>query len=188
MTQQDVQTLCGRIDALLMEKETVAVAIDGDSCAGKTTLAAQLSKRYGADAVHMDDFYLPLSLRTPERYAEPGGNFHRERFLSQVVPHLHDGAEFSYGILSTADFQIHETRRIRASRLRIIEGSYSLHPALRREYDLAVFLKATADQQRERVIRRNGEEKLRDFLERWIPLEKAYHKAFCVEETADLIF
>ena len=188
MTQRDFAVLCERIDRLLSEKETVAVAIDGDSCAGKTTLAARLSERYGVDAIHMDDFYLPLSLRTPERYAEPGGNVHRERFLREVAPHLHDAAAFSYGILSTADFQIHESRKIGASRLRIVEGSYSQHPELRAFYDLTVFLKATASEQRERVLQRNGEEKLPMFLGRWIPLEKAYHAAYRVEENADLIF
>ena len=66
MTQRDFAELCERIDRLLSEKETVAVAIDGDSCAGKTTLAARLSERYGVDAIHMDDFYLPLSLRRDE--------------------------------------------------------------------------------------------------------------------------
>ena len=187
MTNMEYEALCERIDRLLSEKETAAVSIDGDSCAGKTTLAAMLSERYGVDVIHMDDFYLPLFLRTPERYKEPGGNVHRERFLLEVVPHLHDGAAFSYGILSTADFQIHEFRRIGASRLRIVEGSYSQHPSLRENYDLTIFLKASEKEQRDRVVKRNGEEKLNDFLNRWIPLEKAYHKAFCVEENADLI-
>ena len=173
-------------DRILAEQKYI-ISIDGPCGSGKSTIAEELRRETACNVLHMDDFYLPLFLRTPERYKEPGGNVHRERFLLEVVPHLHDGAAFSYGILSTADFQIHEFRRIGASRLRIVEGSYSQHPSLRENYDLTVFLKASEKEQRDRVVKRNGEEKLNDFLNRWIPLEKAYHKAFCVEENADLI-
>ena len=44
------------------------IAIDGRCAAGKTTLAARLAKELGGDVIHMDDFFLPLELRTEERF------------------------------------------------------------------------------------------------------------------------
>ena len=72
------------------------IAIDGRCAAGKTTLAARLVKELGGDVIHMDDFFLPPALRTPERRSEPGGNVHYERFLTEVLPNLRSGRPFSY--------------------------------------------------------------------------------------------
>ena len=59
------------------------IAIDGRSAAGKTTLAEELLAVTGGDILHMDDFFLPPELRTAQRYSEPGGNIHRERFQEE---------------------------------------------------------------------------------------------------------
>ena len=44
------------------------------------------------------------------------------------------------------------------ARLNIVEGSYSLHPALEPYYDLSVFLEISPESQRRRVLERNGPE------------------------------
>ena len=67
------------------------IAIDGRCAAGKTTLAARLAKELGGDVIHMDDFFLPLELRTEERFREPGGNVHYERFKTEVLKPLEAG-------------------------------------------------------------------------------------------------
>ena len=64
------------------------IALDGRCASGKTTLAKDAAELFGASAVHMDDFYLPLALRTEERLGTPGGNVHYERFLTDVIPAL----------------------------------------------------------------------------------------------------
>lgn len=38
--------------------------------------------------IHMDDFFLPLEMRTPQRLQQPGGNVHYERFLETVLKPL----------------------------------------------------------------------------------------------------
>lgn len=48
------------------------IAMDGRAAAGKTTLAEELAVTLGGAVVHMDDFFLPGELRTPERLAAPG--------------------------------------------------------------------------------------------------------------------
>lgn len=61
------------------------VAIDGRSASGKTTLVNALAEQFHTSVVHMDDFFLPVELRTPERFAMPGGNVHFERFQEEFL-------------------------------------------------------------------------------------------------------
>ena len=70
-----------RIDELMAQKDQVIIAIDGNCTAGKTTLAGMLAEVYDCNVFHMDDFFLRPEQRTPERYAEIGGNVDYERFM-----------------------------------------------------------------------------------------------------------
>ena len=64
------------------------IAIDGRCAAGKTTLAARLAKELGGDVIHMDDFFLRVEQRTPERMKEVGGNVDYERFEKTVLEQI----------------------------------------------------------------------------------------------------
>ena len=55
-----------------------------------------------------------------------------------------------------------------------------MHPALRAFYDFAAFLSIDPQLQRARILQRNGEDGLRRFGERWIPLENRYFSALGV--------
>ena len=68
----------------------------------------------------------------------------------------------------------------------MVEGSYALHPELRKYYDLAVFMDVEPKDQRERIRLRNGDNKLVMFENRWIPMEEQYFSACGVKEYADL--
>lgn len=69
----------------------------------------------------------------------------------------------------------------------LIEGSYSLRPEFRAAYDLSVFLSCSEEAQRERILRRNGKERLSMFESRWIPMENRYFDFFQIRDKADLI-
>ena len=69
-----------------------------------------------------------------------------------------------------------------------VEGSYALHPALRDAYDLRVFLDIDAQRQSERILKRNGPEMHKRFINEWIPLENAYFDGLNVRQTANLAF
>ena len=60
-------------------------AIDGRCGSGKSTLAGLAAHRLGCPLFHMDDFFLPPALRTPERYAASGGNVHYERVEAELL-------------------------------------------------------------------------------------------------------
>ena len=63
--------------------------LDGPCASGKTTLAAFLEHAIpNLYIVHMDDYYIPMAQKTPERLSVPGGNADTERLLEEVLlPH-----------------------------------------------------------------------------------------------------
>ena len=165
-------------------KDGSVIAIDGRCAAGKTTLAALLEKVFDCRVVHMDDFFLPPALRTPERLLTPGGNVHYERFLSEAAPRLRGGA-FSYGAYDCKSGGT-EIKALPAARFTVVEGSYSLHPALFSLYDLRLFCDVGADTQKKRLYAREGA-RAQVFFDKWIPLEEKYFSAYAVKDACDLI-
>ncbi|MEL7608481.1 MAG: hypothetical protein AAGU74_03170 [Bacillota bacterium] len=176
-----------KIDRLLMEQQTVNVAIDGMCCAGKTTLARLLSQIYDCNVLHMDDFFLPAELRTKERLFSPGGNIHYERFEDQVLKGLKSSGDFAYQRYDCDTMQLSAPVVISRKRLNIVEGVYCLRPEWVPVYDLKIFLSTGPKRQRSRVLRRCGSTALQErFLTEWIPLENRYFETFNIREGCDL--
>ena len=61
-----------RQEDMSLSKAPLLAAIDGRCGAGKTTLAAQLQRRFGWSVLHMDHFFLRPEQRTEERLRMPG--------------------------------------------------------------------------------------------------------------------
>lgn len=167
--------------------EIKVVAIDGRCASGKTTLAEHLARASGAGVIHMDDFFLPEQLRTARRMEEAGGNVHYERFEREVLPRLKSGEAFAYRRFDCGRMEPGEAVQVGPGRLRIVEGAYSCHPRFGSYMNLRVFGDITAPEQRNRIRERNGEEGLKNFLEKWIPLEERYFAAFQIREHADFV-
>lgn len=171
-----------------MKQERAAiVAIDGRAAAGKSTLAGVLENITGAGLVHMDDFFLPPGLRSAKRLAEPGGNVHYERFREEVLPHLRGTESFCYRRFDCSEMDYAGMRKVNSGSLRIVEGSYCCHPYFGEYMDLAIFCDVTYDEQLRRIELRNGKEAKKMFVQRWIPMEEAYFKAFSVKNHADAL-
>ena len=163
------------------------IAIDGRCASGKTMLTEELARITGAGVIHMDDFFLPKELRTAERLKEPGGNVHYERFAEEVLPVLKSAMSFSYRRFDCSRMDLGEKRTVPAGILRIVEGSYSCHPRFGNYMGLRVFCDVAPLVQRSRVKNRNGEEALKDFLGKWIPMEEKYFAAYRIKEKADVV-
>ncbi len=157
------------------------VAVDGRCASGKTTLAAALSAELGCTVLHMDDFFLPPALRTPERLAAPGGNVDYERFAREVLAPLTEGRPFSYRRFDCKTQALCLPVSVTPSPVTVVEGSYACHPALRDAYGLRLFLTVDPITQLDRIRARNGEAAATVFRDRWIPLEEAYFAACGVE-------
>ena len=153
------------------------IAIDGPAASGKSTLAAALAEELHAGVIHMDDFYLPAALRTPERLAKPGGNVDYGRFVNEVLPYLYDKTPLRYRKFNCHTMAFDGIETLPATEWHIVEGTYSLHPLLGGYEDLRLFCTVDADEQRRRLLARGGEEALKDFDEKWIPMEEKYFLA-----------
>ena len=160
------------ISKLKREKKIIVIAIDGRTASGKTTISNFLSlilKENLNSVIHMDDFFLPKELRTNERLNTAGGNIHSERFLEEVIPYLQNNIfkyqKFDCSILDYSNFV-----EIKNNSVRIVEGSYSTHPIFGKYADITIFSDISFEEQKNRILKRNGEEKLKIFLEKWIPM------------------
>jgi len=177
-----------RIDALQSRQAPTTVAIDGSSGAGKTALAALIAKTYDCSVFHMDDFFLPQQRKTMQRLQEPGGNVDYERFKHEVAAGLKSGAAFVFRRFDCATQEFSEPITANPKPLSVIEGVYSLHPALDINYDLKIFLKTDGAQQLARIKKRSGAVMLERFVSEWIPLENRYFEAFGIEKECDLMY
>ena len=175
------------VEKKLSEKRFINIAVDGLCGSGKSTLGDLLRKTYDANLISTDVFFLPDELRSKERFQTPGENIHHERFVDEVGP-IARNEPFSYRVFDCSVMDYTATVSVMPKRVSIVEGSYSLHPRFSSLYDIRVFLKVSAEQQLSRISTRNGEEALKMFIDRWIPLELEYFKAFEIEENADLVF
>ncbi len=181
------EAVAARVAELLQTKERVLLAIDGNCCAGKTTLAAQLGALLGANVFHMDDYFLQPHMRTPERLAQPGGNVDAERFLAQVLLPASRGETAQVHKYDCQEDRILPPVSVPPRRVVLIEGAYSLHPLLAPQYDLRLFCRIGPELQSARIRARNGADALPVFLQRWIPLESAYFQALDIPAQCDLI-
>jgi uridine kinase len=187
MKKQSTDDLIEKINNLLESKDQVIVAIDGHSGAGKSSLAYYLSQRFDCNLFHMDDFFLQEEQRTPERYAQPGGNVDYERFFEEVLQRIKCKAPFSYKKFNCQTMRFGEVIEVVYKRLSIVEGSYSHHPNFNNPYDLKVFLCIDSSEQSLRVLSRNGEDMHKRFMQEWVPLENLYFTTFKIEENSDFV-
>lgn len=161
------------------------IAVDGRCGSGKSTFGQELAQVLQADLFHMDDFFLRMEQRTEERYRTPGENADHERF-AEVIAAWRRQQPFSWqkfdcGTMSLLPEQVCVPRQTA-----VVEGTYSMHPSLRKYYDLTVFLEIDPVLQKERILRRSGEAVLQTFIERWIPLEEMYFSALDIRNCCDL--
>ncbi len=180
-TNSELSLLVKAVQALSAKKDRVLVALDGRCASGKTTLAARLQEEHGWSVVHMDHFFLRPEQRCLERYAQPGGNIDHERFLKEVLLPLRLGERPGYRPCDCHSQTLLPPIPFEPGPVVLAEGSYACHPALWDYYDLRAFLTVGPAKQLERIARRNGEEAVRAFREKWIPLEERYFSAYEVE-------
>ena len=165
-------------------EDPILVAIDGRCGSGKTTLGEYLIQVFDCNVFRMDDFFLRMEQRTPERMAETGGNVDYERFKETVLAPVLRKETVFYQPFSCQTWGLLHAHEIPYKKLNIIEGSYSMHPYFGNPYQLRIFLNISPEDQMENIKRRNGLEKAEDFRSKWIPKEEAYFEKFRVMDGA----
>ena len=182
-----IKDVIAKVDTLYNRKNLLLVAIDGRCASGKTTLAASLQDSMEWSVFHMDDFFLQPQQRTEARLHTPGGNVDYERFLEEILNPLKKGkTDICYRPYNCHKQKLDEPIHIKANPVCIIEGAYSCHPALWDFYDLRIFLTVPTEEQKQRIVKRNGADGYALFEKQWIPLEEQYFSAYHIEKRCDL--
>ena len=139
------------IRQLLEEKkdsdEPLLAAIDGRCGSGKTTLGEYLKQVFDCNLFRMDDFFLRMEQRTPERLREVGGNVDYERFERTVLRPPLQKEMICYQPFSCQKWELLNAYSIPYKRLNIIEGSYSMHPYFKNPYHIRIFLNISPEDQ-----------------------------------------
>ncbi|MBQ3099661.1 MAG: hypothetical protein IJC50_01600 [Clostridia bacterium] len=161
------------------------VSIDGRAASGKTTAARLLSRALECPVFHADDYFLPFEMKTPERLSEPGGNLHYERLKREVVDNF--GKDIEYTPYDCSSASLSESVHVPASRVNILEGSYSGHPYFGDAFDIRVFCSVPKEVQKRRILERNGEKMLARFIKEWIPMEEKYFETFNIADKCDYL-
>ena len=164
------------------------IAIDGNCGSGKTTLGNALAKELNASLFHMDDFFLQPHQRTTERLAEPGGNVDYERFKEEILDHITDTDGVTFRPFDCHAWKLaDETVTLPYSDVVIVEGSYSHHPYFKDRYDVKIFLEISPEEQKKRIIARDGEAIWPMFETKWIPMENTYFETYKIKENSCFI-
>ncbi len=175
-----------KIDKLSCD-ENIIIAIEGGSASGKTIFANVLEEIYGCTVFHMEDFFWRPEQRTPERFAEIGGNVDRERFDAEVVQALKKNQTVCFRRFDCQTQILCEPQIVTPEKLTVTEGVYSTHPAFSRYYHLSVFLDIYPAYQRKRILIRNAPRFAERFFNEWIPLENKYFAGTDIQKCSDLI-
>lgn len=175
------------LDALLSTKPSAIVSIEGMAASGKSSLADLLEDVYNCGIVHTDDFFLRPEQRNEVRLAQPGGNIDYER-LAPIAEQAALGREMEYSPYNCQTQKLEMPVYIPARKLTLVEGVYAMHPLIKQEYDLSVFLMINAQKQQERIRQRNAPELANRFMQEWIPMENRYFSEFKVRENCGLVF
>jgi len=167
-------------------KRPFLIAIDGMCGSGKTTLGNHLAKELSASLFHMDDFFLQPHQRTEERLSEPGGNVDHERFKEEVLNHVADESGVTFRPFNCQEWKLAvKAVTVPYNDIVIVEGSYSHHPYFEDVYNVKIFLEISFEEQKRRIIARDGNDIWPMFEEKWIPMENRYFESYKIKEKSD---
>lgn len=168
----------------LLPNKTI-ISLEGRCASGKSTITSKLKHKY--TVIPIDDFFLPINLKTKERLNEIGGNINYElvkKMLVELKQALKRNLEvFSYSAFDCSK-QEYYTKEIILKDKVILEGVYSASIYFRELIDKIAYLFVDKETQLKRINNRILKEK---FINEWIPLEEKYFEHILIEEIVDII-
>jgi uridine kinase len=181
--------LIAQIQARPTPHATRIVAVDGCGGAGKSTFGRRLTHAAGGTLVQMDDFYRPRADQPVECGASksPASAYDWPRLNEQVLRPLVAGQAANYQRYDWPSDSLAEWHPIAPGGLVVVEGTYSLYPALRPCYTAAVMVETPREIRLARGIERDGEAMRPQWVEDWMPAEDRYMALYPPQAVADWI-
>jgi uridine kinase len=174
--------LC-KLEKLMHQNRPVIVAIDGRCGSGKTELARLIGELYPCNICHMDDFYLPIRHRAENWEQLPGGNMDFARLNREILQPLSRGESVRYAPYNCRTGELEAATGLSPCSLTVLEGSYSLHPAVDAVFAERIFLTCSTARQETRLRSREGAY-FEGFARHWIPMEERYYQKYAVQQSA----
>lgn len=207
---ESVVTLARPVVALISadladRSEPLFVALDGRSGSGKSTVAAAVAELLGADeagdtvvtVIEGDQFYAGGSAatwdgRSPDEKVAGVIDWRRQR---QVLEALRAKGTASWSEFDWDSDDWDSDRAplapgpvgCEATQVVILEGAYSARPELADLFDRRVLLDVPAEVRRVRLLRREGDDHLPEWDERWSEAEDRYFGQILRAEDVDLV-
>ena len=163
------------------------VAIDGHSCAGKSTLASDIAAATGAAIVEGDDFYAVMSPSDREILSPEEGyrRYFDWRRLRTALRSVQRSGQTRYRRYDWASNKLDGWRVVHSARLVLVDGIYSSRRQLAEIYDLKVFVDTPIDTCRARALARG--ENQGGWVDRWLAAEQQYMTIERPRERADVV-
>ena len=161
------------------------ISLEGRCASGKTTLCNSINHLY--TIIPIDDFFLPIKLKTKERLNEIGGNINYE-LIKEMLIELKDAIStkketFSYKAFNCSTQEYFKKEVILKDKI-ILEGVYSSSPHFKEFIDKIIYLYVDKKTQYKRIHNRDLRDK---FINEWIPLEENYYNSINIEDICDII-
>lgn len=164
---------------------SVLIALDGDSAAGKTTFAAELSQVLPLNIIKMDDF---IRVQPPMRQTEKktiASNIDFKLLQDFVTANYLKNNDIYY---KPFDFKTHTHGAkitLKHNPNLLVEGAFALHPQNSElPFDFKIVFKINRLKQYRRIRKRNGKTALKMFKKYWIYNERRYQKLYAIHKQA----
>lgn len=161
------------------------VALEGRCASGKSSICDKIKDKY--TILPIDDFFLPIYLKSKDRLEEIGGNINYELVKDTLIDlkeSLRLGKlNFTYKAFDCSKQEYYD-KTIQLKDKVILEGVYSSSPYFRELIDKIMYLYVDKETQLERINNRFLKER---FIKEWIPSEEKYFDHIKIEEICDLI-
>jgi len=161
------------------------ISLEGRCASGKSTICTNLIDKY--TIIPIDDFFLPIKLKTKERLNEIGGNINYElvrNTLEELRKSINSKERsFTYKAFDCSKQEYYDKEIILKDKV-ILEGVYSASPYFRDLIDKIIYLYVDKETQLQRINNRTLIDK---FINEWIPMEEKYFEHIKIDEICDLI-
>lgn len=168
------------------------IAIDGRSGVGKSTIAKELAAKLGAALIDGDDFYAGGS--EAEWDARSAAEkislcIDWRRLRKEALEPLIAGNDASWQPYDfvTGSVQAPHTKSANAAEIIILDGVYSGRLELADLVDLSVFVDLGDRERRARLVKRENEDYVEEWMQRWSEAEECYFANTRTKESFDLV-
>jgi uridine kinase len=166
---------------------TTIVGIDGPAGAGKSSLCSALAAIDSAIAiVHMDDFFVPPTLRVaPDE--EVGRQIDWRLVINQVVALLANGLPGHYQRFDWATYALQEWHDVPTGGIVLLDGVYSTREEISPFLAQRIWVTVPRDLGLQRGIDRDGEKSRDWWMTDWVEDEDRYILMDRPEDLADVV-